>query len=102
MNIYVSNISTRLKNDELMNMFLPFGTVDSADVAMDAFTDLSRGFGFVEMPNNEQAEAAIAALNNLEVNGQKLSVQQSAPKIIRQGSYKVGNGAVNIYRFKRK
>lgn len=101
MNIYISNIGTQLKNEELKNLFTPHGDVASAEVAMDAFTDQSRGFGYVDMPNDEQAKVAIAALNNSKVGEQLIAVQEAAPKEVRKGSYKIGNGAVNVYRFRK-
>lgn len=102
MNILISNLSTDLKNDDLRNLFIPLGEVSSAEIAIDAFTDRSRGFGYVEMPNEEEAQKAIASLNNTELNGLLLSVEQASPKQVHKGSYRVGNGAVNIYRFKKK
>jgi len=53
------------------------------------------------MPNDDEAQKAIKALNDSEVSGQKIAVQQAEPKDVRKGSYKVGNGAVNMYRFKK-
>jgi RNA recognition motif-containing protein len=53
------------------------------------------------MPNDDEAQKAIKALNETEVNGQKITVQQAEPKDVRKGSYKVGNGAVNMYRFRK-
>lgn len=101
MNIYIANISTQLKAEELITMFTPYGIVASAEIAMDGFTGKSRGFGYVNMPDEEQAQSAIAALHHSEVEGKKLSVQKSAPKTEHKGSYKIGNGAVNVYRFRK-
>jgi len=80
MNIYVGNLSWGLKDQDLANMFTPFGEVSSAKIVMDKFTQRSKGFGFVEMPNDEQAQAAIAQLNGSEVEGRNLVVNESRPK----------------------
>ena len=101
MNIYVANFSTQLNNDDLKNLFTPYGEVASAEVAIDGFTEKSRGFGYVEMPDENQARAAIAALNQKELNGTVLNVQEAEPRQLRRGSYKVGSGGFNPYRFKK-
>ena len=101
MNIYVSNIGTQMKDEELKSFFAPYGEVASAEVAIDAFTDQSRGFGYVEMPDDQQALAAIQALNQSDVNGRSLLVKEAEPKELKRGSYKVGNGGVNPYRFRK-
>ena len=101
MNIYITNLDTQFQNEDLKNLFSSYGEVQSAEISMDAFTDKSRGFGFVEMADETQASAAISALNNTEVSGRKISVEQAAPKEVRNGSYKVGSGAVNVYRFRK-
>lgn len=80
MNIYVGNISWGLSDQDLANLFAPFGEVASAKIVTDKFTQRSKGFGFVEMPNAEEAEAAIAQLNGSEVEGRNLVVNESHPK----------------------
>ena len=80
MNIYVGNISWNLKDQDLSNLFAEHGEVASAKVITDKFTNRSKGFGFVEMPNDEQAQAAIAALNGTEVDGRNIVVNESRPK----------------------
>jgi RNA recognition motif-containing protein len=80
MNIYVGNLSWNLKDQDLANLFTPYGEVASAKIVMDKFTQRSKGFGFVEMPNDEQAQAAIAQLNGSEVDGRNLVVNESRPK----------------------
>ena len=80
MNIYVGNLSWGLKDQDLANLFSPFGEVASAKIVMDKFTQRSKGFGFVEMPNDEQAQAAIAQLNGSEIDGRNLVVNESRPK----------------------
>ncbi len=85
MNIYVGNLSWNLKDQDLSNLFAPFGEVTSAKIVMDKFTQRSKGFGFVEMPNDEQAQAAIAQLNASEVDGRSLVVNESRPKSEGEG-----------------
>lgn len=101
MNIIISNLDAQLKNEDLRTLFSVYGEVDTAEIAIDAFTDRPRGFAYVEMPQNEEARAAIAALNGSELAGQVITVKEAEPREIRKGSYKVGNGAVNVYRFKK-
>ena len=78
MNIYVGNISWGMNDQDLENLFSEHGTVTSAKIITDRMTNRSRGFGFVEM--SDGAEAAIAALNEAEVEGRKLVVNESRPK----------------------
>jgi len=80
MNIYVGNLSWGLKDQDLANLFAPFGEVTSAKIVTDKFTQRSKGFGFVEMANDEEAQAAIAQLNGSEVEGRSLVVNESRPK----------------------
>ena len=80
MNIYVGNLSWGLKDQDLANMFASFGEVASAKIVTDKFTQRSKGFGFVEMPNDAEAQAAIAQLNGSEVEGRNLVVNESRPK----------------------
>jgi RNA recognition motif-containing protein len=88
MNIYVGNLSWGLKDQDLANLFSPFGEVASAKIVMDKFTQRSKGFGFVEMPNDEQAQAAIAQLNGTEIEGRNLVVNESRPKEEGGGGFK--------------
>ncbi|HMU45711.1 MAG TPA: RNA-binding protein [Chitinophagaceae bacterium] len=80
MNIYVGNLSWNLKDQDLSNLFSTHGEVASAKIVTDKFTNRSKGFGFVEMPNDDQAQAAIAALNGTEVDGRNIVVNESRPK----------------------
>ena len=102
MNIHISNLSAQMTNEELKKLFTPFGEVTSAEIAMDAFTDLYRGFAYVDMPDEEAGRAAIKALNETSVAGNKVAVKEAQPLDVRKGSYKVGNGAVNVYPMRRK
>jgi RNA recognition motif-containing protein len=80
MNIYVGNLSWNLKDQDLSNLFASHGEVSSAKIVVDKFTNRSKGFGFVEMVNDEQAQAAITALNGTEVDGRNIVVNESRPK----------------------
>jgi len=91
MNIYVSNLNLQVKDDALNTMFASYGEVSSAKVIMDKFTGTSRGFAFVEMPQDAEGAKAIEQLNNKDFDGKKLSVSVARPREERQGSYPVGN-----------
>ena len=78
MNIYVGNISWSMNDQDLENLFAEHGTVTSAKIITDRMTNRSRGFGFVEM--SDGAEKAIEALNDAEVEGRKLVVNESRPR----------------------
>ena len=80
MNIYVGNLSYNTDDDGLRNAFAEFGEVASTQVIKDKDTGRSRGFGFVEMPDQAAAEAAIKGLNGKEVDGRALSVNEARPK----------------------
>ena len=80
MNIYAGNLSWNLKDQDLQNLFAQHGEVSSAKIVTDKFTGRSKGFGFVEMPNDDQANAAIAALNGTDVDGRNIVVNESRPK----------------------
>ena len=81
MNIYVGNLSWGMNDQDLENLFAEHGTVTSAKIITDRMTNRSRGFGFVEM--SDGAEAAIEALNETEIEGRKLVVNESRPKETR-------------------
>jgi len=80
MNIYVGNLSFRTDDEELREVFAEFGDVASAKVVMDRETDRSRGFGFVEMDNDDEGKAAIEALDGAEVSGRNLRVNEAKPR----------------------
>ncbi|MCU7917761.1 MAG: RNA-binding protein [Candidatus Thiodiazotropha sp. (ex Dulcina madagascariensis)] len=80
MNIYVGNLPWSVKDDELRQMFAEFGDVSNANVIMDKFSGRSRGFGFVEMPDSGDAETAIKSLNEKEVSGRNLRVNEAKPR----------------------
>ena len=80
MKIYVGNMPYAMTEDELRTVFEAYGTVASASLAIDRETRRPRGFGFVEMPEAAEANAAIAALNGTEQGGRKLVINEARPK----------------------
>ncbi len=80
MNIYVGNLSWTMTDDDLSNLFTQYGTVSSAKILKDKMNGRSKGFGFVEMEDDEAAKTAIANLNESEVQGRKLIVNESQPR----------------------
>ena len=78
--LYVGNLDYGVTDSDLEQMFAPHGTVQSAQVIMDRDTGRSKGFGFVEMGSDQEAQAAIAALNGKEVDGRSLTVNEARPK----------------------
>ena len=78
--LYVGNLGYGLTDSDLEKMFAAHGTVQSAQVIMDRDTGRSKGFGFVEMPNDQEAQAAIQALNGHDVGGRQLTVNEARPK----------------------
>lgn len=80
MNIYVGNLAYSVTEDELRSAFAQFGDVSSVNVIMDRGTGQSKGFGFVEMPNDSDADTAINALNGTPLNGRNLKVNQARPR----------------------
>ena len=79
MNIYVGNLCYDTKEESLRAMFEEFGEVENAKIIMDRFTSRSKGFGFVEMPNNSEADQAIKALNGKFIEGKNIKVNQANP-----------------------
>lgn len=80
MNIYVGNLSYGMSEEELRQAFAAFGTVSSAKILIDRETGRSRGFGFVEMPNQSEAETAIGQLNGKDVGGRPLRINEARPR----------------------
>ena len=85
MNIFVGNLSFETRDDGLREAFAAHGAVDSAQVVMDRETGRSRGFGFVEMPNNSEANQAVSALNGADLSGRALTVNEAKPRAPRGG-----------------
>ena len=82
-NIYVGNLSYETTENDLRNMFEAYGTVDRASVVMDRMSNRSKGFGFVEMSNDTEAREAISALNESDIQGRKITVNEAKPKADR-------------------
>ena len=80
MNIYVGNLSYGMSDSELRDAFGAFGEVSSAKILVDRETGRSRGFGFVEMPNQSEAETAIAQLNGKDLGGRALRINEARPR----------------------
>ena len=99
MNIYVGNLSFDTTEPELQSAFATYGTVSTARIATDRDTGRARGFGFVEMANDADAKAAIAALNGSDLQGRTLTVNEARPREERsrggagnRGGYSSGSG----------
>ena len=80
MNIYVGNLSFNLTEDDLRTAFSAYGTVEKAAIITDKMSGQSRGFGFVEMPNREEAIKAIESLNGKDLKGRNLKVNEAQPR----------------------
>ncbi|MBN1507615.1 MAG: RNA-binding protein [Sedimentisphaerales bacterium] len=85
MNIYVGNLSTDTSEDDLRQAFAAFGDVATVRIVRDGATGESRGFGFVEMPTEEQAKSAIEQMNGKELNGNQLAVEQGRTRTAAGG-----------------
>ena len=97
MNIYVSNLSFSVQDEDLKEFFIEYGEVTSAKVITDKFTGKSRGFGFVEMSDDEAAKKAIAELDQATVDNRTIRVMEAKPKEEkagggRSGGFRGGNG----------
>jgi RNA recognition motif-containing protein len=101
MNIYVSNLSFNVQDEDLREFFAPYGEVTSAKVVNDRETGRSRGFGFVEMADEEASKKAIAELNNATVDGRAIKVTEARPKEDRparsNNPFRSGNGGGGGY-----
>ncbi len=80
MNIYVGNLPWDLTEDDLREAFAAFGEVESAKIVTDKFSGRSRGFGFVEMPTKEEGTAAISGLNEKDLKGRSIKVNEARPR----------------------
>lgn len=86
MNIYVGNLSYQVSEEELQKAFEAYGQVESAKIIKDNYSGRSKGFGFVEMPVNEEAEAAIAGLNEKDLKGRAITVNKARPRTESRGA----------------
>jgi len=91
-NIYVGNLPFSTTDDDLNQLFSPYGSVSSARIIKDKFTDRSRGFGFGEMDNDDEADKAIEATNGKEVDGRALKVSEARPREEKRGGRGGGGG----------
>ncbi len=80
MNIYISNLGFGVQNEDLKKLFTPYGEVSSVNVIMDKVTNRSRGFGFVDMPDQTAAETAIRELNGVSMEGRSIKVNEAKPR----------------------
>ncbi|MDH5228777.1 MAG: RNA-binding protein [Gammaproteobacteria bacterium] len=83
MDIYVGNLAYSLTEDELRNAFAEFGEVANVKIVMDKFSGRSKGFGFVDMPNSDEANQAIKSLDGQDVGGRNLKVNEAKPRTER-------------------
>lgn len=93
MNIFVTKLDFRTDEDTLHEVFSAFGEVESAKIIMDKFSGRSKGFGFVEMPNDEEAQAAINELNESELDGRTIIVKKAEPR--ENNNRRGGGGGYN-------
>jgi len=100
MNIYIANLDNGIDSERLTELFSSYGEVQSAEIVMDVFTGMSRGFGYVEM-DEEPGQKAISELNQTVLHTLTITVEEAPARKVQQGSYKVGGGGVNPYRFKK-
>jgi RNA recognition motif-containing protein len=87
MNLYVSNLGDQITDDSLEAVFATHGKVNSARVIKDRFSGYSRGFGFVDMPNDEEAQKAMEKIDGTVVNGRNLSVKEARPRPESRGNF---------------
>ncbi len=87
MNIYVSNLGSNIQDSDLNQLFATYGAVQSAKVIMDKFTSQSRGFGFVEMKDEEAANTAVKELNGSTVGTQNIKVSEARPREDNRNSF---------------
>lgn len=85
MNIYVGNLSYKVTEEDLHKAFGDFGQVDSVNIIKDNYSGRSKGFGFVEMPDNAAAQSAISGLNDRDFQGRALKVNMARPRTENQG-----------------
>ncbi|MBM3437491.1 MAG: RNA-binding protein [Bacteroidetes bacterium] len=98
MNIYLGNLPYNVSEDELMEIFEGYGTVNSIKVITDKFSGRSKGFGFVEMANDDEANKAIEELNGAEVKGRNITVNQAREKTEDRGHSRGGGRGRNFSR----
>jgi len=92
MNIYVGNLSYEVTDEDLKEAFKAFGDVETVRVLKDNFTGRSKGFGFVEMSSNSEAQAAIDGLNDKDLKGRTIKVNEARPRTDKRGGRRGGPG----------
>jgi len=92
MNIYVGNLSRDVTEDDLRQAFEAFGQVESANIVKDRFSGESRGFGFVQMPSKDEANAAITGMNDKDLKGRTVNAAEARPKAGPRGGGGGGRG----------
>jgi RNA recognition motif-containing protein len=92
MNIYVGNLSRDVSESDLKEAFQAFGAVTSASIIKDKYSGESRGFGFVEMPNKDEADKAIAGMNGKDLKGRNLTANEARPRTDRPRTGGFGGG----------
>ena len=92
MNIYVGNLAREVTEDDLREAFAVFGQVNTATIIKDRFSGESRGFGFVEMPSKNEAQTAIDEMNDKDLKGRTINVNEARPKTNRGGGGGDGGG----------
>lgn len=90
--MYVGNIPYNATEEDLKGLFSEYGEIESLKIIQDQFTDRSKGFGFIEMVNDEDAKKALAALNGKDFMGKSLNVAEARPQQKRQGFNSRGSG----------
>ncbi len=80
MTIYIGNLAYTVTEDDLRDAFSEFGEVETASIINDKFSGRSKGFGFVDMPNDSEAREAIEAMNNKDLNGRTIKVNEAKPR----------------------
>jgi len=91
MNIYVGSLHFKMNEAELKEVFEEYGEVTSAKIIIDKYSGKSKGFGFVEMPNDPEAKKAIEELNGAEISGRNIIVNESIERAERKGNFRGGN-----------
>ena len=98
-NLFVGNMSFQTTETEVRSLFEPFGEITRIQLMTDRDTGRARGFGFVDMANDEEAAQAITALNGKEVDGRALNVNEARPKTERSGGQRYGGGGGGRNRY---
>lgn len=87
MNLYVSNLGDKITDESLRAVFATYGEVSSSKIIKEHTSGFSRGFGFIDMPNEEEAQIAIAKINGTVVNGRNVSVKEARPRTAPKGTF---------------